>query len=178
MDNTTFNTNYKLSVAVHKTKKKYGMAQPEYLIYADLRAAGWTQADAWAVAFRGLGLNWPKNVFLAEMEKLENLDSVQTRIAELKNQKKEHGELTPEELAKATSKEQILTDLVTARKDMKTGTKEWSELTKMIADYNKIKQDEIQTEDSTVHYYIPVNYPTKCEDCLIKQKRQKKNIVD
>lgn len=162
MDKTEFlDTSYKLSVAVHKIKKKYGMAQPEYVIYADLRAAGWPQMDAWAVAFRGQGLNWPKNKLLAEVDKLESLESVQTRMAELQGVRaaSKKDDLTPEELAKATSKEQILTDLVTARKSMKPGTKEWSELTKMIADYNKIKQDEITTEDTTVHFFLPVRYP-------------------
>lgn len=158
---------YKLSVAAHKTKMKYGMKEAAYLIYADLRAAGWAKGDAWAVAFQGIGLNWPKNQYLAEIEKLENLESVQTRIAELQGRKHDNGELTPEELAKATSKEQILTDLVIARKSMKPGTKEWFEATTRIADYNKIKQDEIQTEDSVVHFFLPVNYPTSHEDCLL-----------
>lgn len=163
-------SDYKISIATHKIKAKYGMKEVTYLIYADLRAAGWCQADAWTVAFQGLGLNWPKNVFLAEIERLENLESVQTRMAELKGQEKNNGGLTSEELAKATSKEQILTDLVIARKAMKPGTKEWFEATTRIADYNKIKQDEIKTEDSVIHFFLPVNYPTSREDCLLFQE--------
>lgn len=158
---------YNFSVHVQTMKKKYGMKQPEYLLYADLRAAGWTNYDAWGVAFQGQGLHWPKNQLDAEIKKLESLESVQTRMAELQGRKAQKAELTPEELAKATSKEQILTDLVTARKAMKPGTKEWSDLTKMIADYNKIKQDEIQTEDSTILYYLPISYPTSCAECLV-----------
>lgn len=163
---------YKVSIAIHNLKKKYGMAQPEYLIYADLRAAGWCQSDAWAVAFNGQGMHWGKNVLQAEMDKLENLDSVKERIAELQGRRAQKGDLTPEELARATSKEQILTDLVVARKGMKSGTKEWFEATTRIADYNKIKQDEIQTEDTTVHYYLPVSYPTSCKDCLLNKDKK------
>ena len=51
---------YTLSVQARKVAKSYGMAAPEYLIYADLRAAGWCQRDAWSVAFQGKGLNWDK----------------------------------------------------------------------------------------------------------------------
>ena len=37
----------------------------------------------------------------------------------------------------------------------------------MIADYTRIKQDDLQVEDTTVHKYLPVNYPTSCADCLL-----------
>lgn len=158
---------YKLSIGVHTVKKKYGMAEPEYLIFADLKAAGWNSLDAWAVAFQGQGLHWPKNQLLAEVQKLESLESVQTRIAELQNRRAEKDGISAEELAKETSKEKILTDLVMARKAQKPGSKEWNDLTKMIADYNKIKQDEIQTEDTTVHFYLPVGYPSSHKDCLL-----------
>lgn len=76
-------------------------------------------------------------------------------------------ELTPEELAKATSKEKILSDLVIAQRRQKQGSPDWLKTTSLIADYNKIKQDDIQVEDTTCHFYLPLNYPNRCEDCLI-----------
>ena len=79
----------------------------------------------------------------------------------------EYDELSPEELAKATSKEQILTDLVIARRRMKEGTKEWTEQTRLIAEYARIKQDELQTEDSTVHFFLPCDFPTGKNDCVL-----------
>lgn len=169
-------TDYKLSAAIHKLKKQYGMAEPEYLIFADLKAAGWNSADAWAVAFQGQGLHWSKNQFLAEIKAIENLESVQNRIAEVQGRKIQKDGLSADELAKETSKEKILTDLVLAKKSQKPGTKEWNDLTKMIADYNKIKQDEIQTEDSTIHFYIPVSYPNSCKECLIA-KNGKQTLI-
>lgn len=163
---------YKLSVAIHNIKKKYGMAEPEYVIFADLKAAGWSSTDAWAVAFHGQGLHWAKNQFLAEIAKLEGLESVQNRIADVQGRKVQKDGLSADELAKETSKEKILTDLVLAKKMQKPGSKEWNDLTKMIADYNKIKQDEIQTEDTTVHYFLPVRYPNSCKECLIAKNGQ------
>ena len=78
-------------------------------------------------------------------------------------------ELTPEELAKATSKEKILKDLVLAQRKAKYGSPEWLKIVAAIADYNKIKQDEIDTDNNTVMYYLPVSYPTRCSDCLLNK---------
>nr|DAI46733.1 MAG TPA: hypothetical protein [Caudoviricetes sp.] len=161
---------YTLSVDIYKKVKALKMKDPRYYIYASLRGSGMSIRDSWAVAFQGEGFNWPKDTLEREMNKLESLDSVQTRIAEVQGKKAKNesaDELSPEELAKATSKEQILTDLVIARRRMKEGTKEWTEQTRLIAEYARIKQDELQTEDSTVHFYLPINYPTGKNDCLL-----------
>lgn len=165
----TIMEDYSLSVSILRKAKSYGMKAPEYLIYADLRASGWSQRDAWAVAFQGKGINWAKAELEREMNKLESLGSVQKRIAEVQGEKAGKEELSPEELAKATSKEQILADLVIARRRMKEGSKEWGDYTKMIGDFAKIKQDELQTEDTTIHYYLPANYPDSCANCLLFQ---------
>lgn len=161
---------YTLSVDIYKKVKALKMKDPRYYIYASLRGSGMSIRDSWAIAFQGEGFNWPKDVLEREMNKLESLESVQTRIAEVQGKKAKNesaDELSPEELAKATSKEQILTDLVIARRRMKEGTKEWTEQTRLIAEYARIKQDELQTEDSTVHFYLPINYPTGKNDCLL-----------
>ena len=161
---------YTLSVDTYKKAKALGMKDPRYYIYASLRGSGMPMRDCWAISFQGEGFNWPKDVLEREMNKLESLESVQTRIAEVQGKKAKNesaDKLSPEELAKATSKEQILTDLVIARRRMKEGTKEWTEQTRLIAEYARIKQDELQTEDSTVHFYLPINYPTGKNDCLL-----------
>lgn len=159
---------YVLSREVQKKAKKYGMADERYLIYADLRACGWTVDNAWNVAFNGEGATWSNAMLEREKKKLESLESVQKRIEEIMGMRTEDKEeLTPEELARATSKEKILTDLVLTQSRQKKGTKEWQETTKMIAEYSRIKQDDIQTEDTTIHYHLPVNYPNRCSDCLL-----------
>ncbi len=151
------------------------MASPEYKIYADLRAAGNAMRDSWAIAFQGKGFNWPKETLEREMNKLESLESVQTRIAEVQGKKAKNenaDELTQEELIKATSKEEILRNLVIAQRKQKFGSPEWQKTTAMIADYSKIKQDEIDTENNVVHYYIPLSMPRCCDDCIIFKNGQ------
>lgn len=167
---------YTLSVDIYKKVKALKMKDPRYYIYASLRGSGMSIRDSWAISFQGEGFNWPKDTLEREMNKLESLESVQTRIAEVQGKKieNEHSEdLSPEQLAKATSKEQILKDLVIARSKLKsTSCKEWADYTKMIGDFAKIKQDELQTEDTTCHFYLPVNYPNSCEDCIIFKNGQ------
>lgn len=142
------------------------MKSPEYMVYADLRAAGWSMRDAWSVAFNGEGLNWDKAELEREMNKLESLVSVQKRISDLKGQN-QSDTISQEELIKATSKEEILRNLVIAQRKQKFGSPDWQKTTAMIADYSKIKQDEIDTENNTVLYYLPVSYPRTCVDCLL-----------
>ena len=166
---------YTLSVDTYKKAKALKMKDPRYYIYASLRGSGMPMRDCWAISFQGEGFNWPKDVLEREMNKLESLESVQTRIAEVhgKKEKNENSyELTQEELIKATSKEEILRNLVIAQRKQKFGSPEWQKTTAMIADYSKIKQDEIDTENNVVHYYIPLSMPRCCEDCIIFKNGQ------
>ena len=168
-------TGYTLSIDTYKKAKAFKMKDPRYYIYASLRGSGMSMRDSWAIAFQGYGFNWPKGELEREMNKLESLESVQNRIAEVQGKKTKNesaGELSPEELAKATSKEQILKDLVLAQRKAKYGSPEWLKIVASIADYNKIKQDEIDTENNVVHYYIPLSMPRCCEDCIIFKNGQ------
>ena len=123
------------------------------------------------IAFQGTGCNWSKDALEREMNKLESLESVQKRIEEI--QKSSNSEdISPEELAKATSKEQILKNLVIAQRKQKLGSPEWQKTVAMIGDFTRIKQDELQTEDTTVHFFIPANYPNSCAECLLFKNGQ------
>lgn len=166
---------YTLSVDTYKKAKALKMKDPRYYIYASLRGSGMPIRDSWAIAFQGEGFNWPKDTLEREMNKLESLESVQTRIAEVQGKKAKNensDELTQEELIKATSKEEILRNLVIAQRKQKFGSPEWQKTTAMIADYSKIKQDEIDTENNVIHYYIPLSMPRCCEDCIIFKNGQ------
>ena len=146
------------------------MADEHYLIYADLRACGWSVDNAWNVAFNGVGASWSNAMLEREKKRLESLESVQKRIEDVKGERtREKEDLTQEELAKETSKEKILKDLVLAQRKAKYGSPEWLKIVAAIADYNKIKQDEIDTDNNTVMYYLPVSYPTRCSDCLLNK---------
>ena len=163
-------TGYTLSIDTYKKAKASKMKDTRYYIYASLRGSGMSMRDSWAIAFQGYGFNWPKGELEREMNKLESLESVQNRIAEIQGKKTKNenvDELSPEEFAKATSKEQILKDLVLAQRKAKYGSPEWLKIVASIADYNNIKHDEIDTESTTCHFYLPVNYPTGKNDCLL-----------
>jgi hypothetical protein len=150
----------------------YGLKDARYLCYAAMRAAGIGINDAWNLTFLNAGQTWDKSRLKAEQQKLENLDGVQQFVAELKKEresKSQTDEISADDLAKATSKEAILSDLLKARKLVKQNSKEWLDMTAKIADYARIKQDEIKEEDTTIHYYLPVNYPKTCKDCLLWQ---------
>ena len=150
----------------------YGLKDARYLCYAAMRAAGIGINDAWNLTFQNAGLTWDKNRLKIEQQKLENLDGVQQFIAELKKERENKSqieEISADDLAKATSKEKILSDLLKARNLTKPSSKEWIDITSKIADYARIKQDEIKEEDTTIHYYLPVNYPKTCKDCLLWQ---------
>lgn len=165
---------YTLSVDTYKKAKALGMKDPRYYIYASLRGSGMPMRDCWAISFQGEGFNWKKDALEREMNKLESLESVQKRIAEVNGIRDRNSgdELTPEELAKATSKEQILKDLVLAQRKAKYGSPEWLKIVASIADYNKIKQDEIDTENNTVLYYLPLAYPRHCNECALFKNGQ------
>lgn len=150
----------------------YGLKDARYLCYAAMRAAGIGINDAWNLTFQNAGLTWDKNRLKAEQQKLENLEGVQLFIAELEKERENKSqieEISADDLAKATSKEKILSDLLKARNLTKPSSKEWIDITSKIADYARIKQDEIKEEDTTIHYYLPVNYPRTCKDCLLWQ---------
>lgn len=150
----------------------YGLKDARYLCYAAMRAAGIGINDAWNLTFQNAGLTWDKNRLKAEQQKLENLEGVQLFISELKKERENKSqieEISADDLAKATSKEKILSDLLKARNLTKPSSKEWIDITSKIADYARIKQDEIKEEDTTIHYYLPINYPKTCKDCLIWQ---------
>lgn len=165
---------YTLSVDTYKKAKALKMKDPRYYIYASLRGSGMPMRDCWAISFQGEGFNWKKDALEREMNKLESLESVQKRIAEVNGIRDRNSgdELTPEELAKATSKEQILKDLVIAQRDAKYGSPEWLKIVASIADYNKIKQDEIDTKNNTVLYYLPLAYPRHCDECALFKNGQ------
>lgn len=162
-------TGYNLTPDVYQKAKKLGMKDVRYYIYASLRGSGMSIRNSWMIAFQGTGCNWPKDALEREMNKLESLESVQKRIAEVNGIKEKNcgDDLTPEELAKATSKEEIMKNLVIAQRKQKLGSPEWQKTTAMIADYSKIKQDELQTEDTTVHFFLPCNFPTGKNDCIL-----------
>lgn len=146
----------------------------EQMAFADLLAVGWEPNDAYIVAYHQ-GSTWVKRALKAEVDKLMENENVQNRIDETKSvlsqrQKdaiKNAGNKAANEVVEAAmSKEGMLYELQTAKNEKVKGSKEWIEKNKMIIDVTRMKQDDVQTENNTIHHYLPVHYPTGCQDCL------------
>ncbi len=159
------------SIAQTKIFKETGLETVEELVYADLRAAGWDRADAFYAAYRDSFTSYPKRELDKMMKRMDSDPRITSRMDSFAA-KDEEPRMGTADLARETSKEKILTDLVIARKRMKEGTKEWAELTKMIGDYAKIKQDEIKTSEEPIRYFLPVSMPTSCKDCIIGMNKR------
>lgn len=168
----------KVSAKWRKTCDSAGLS-PEQMAFADLVAVGWSVEDAWAVTIRK-GAVWDKAQLKREQAQLEESVAVQNRISSIKQTlrnsqiEKITQRVTNDEkakraaiLARATSKEEMLISLQTALSGFAMGSPEWVKTNQMIIDVSRMKQDEIKEEDSTIHYYLPVNYPTSCRNCLL-----------
>lgn len=151
--------------------QKTGISTVEELMYADLRKVGWDKADAFYAAFHDIYSSYS----LRDQKKLmTHFDSDEHIIARINGKGDKKSVLPLDVIAKETSKEKILSDLLLARSKLKQGSKEWIDITSRIADYAKIKQDEIKTEEQPIRYLLPVRYPTSCKNCLLNQNQNKK----
>jgi len=162
-----------VSSKTKKAAKQFNLT-PEQLAYADLLAAGWQPEDAFFVVFRK-GMSWMKDALSAEVEKMRTNENVVARINSVKEirakeKSKREGNMDKTErnaiVDAAMSKEQMLFDLQTAIAGMKAGSKEWLDTKKLIVDVTRMKQDEVQQDNNTIVYHLPVLYPTSCRDCL------------
>lgn len=149
----------------------------QQMAFADLLAVGWEPSDAYLVAFHQ-GSTWTKAVFKREVDNLLANEHVKSRTDETRNvlsqrQKEAIKNASSKEANKvveaAMSKETMLYELQMAKSDKPKGSKEWIEINKMIIDVTRMKQDDVQTENNTIHYFLPVHYPSGCQDCLYQK---------
>ena len=174
--NTTKRDSKQMSILYSKKTRTLAGAYsltPEELAFADLIAAGWDVTDAYFVAFRK-NETWTANAIAKEARMIMAKIGVKKRIKELRR-----GDLNEEaksannivkaapegdeDVMKALSKENMLRDLYLARKKMTVGSKDWLDTNKMIADITRMKQEEVKTEDNTVHFFLPLT----CEHCSL-----------
>lgn len=146
----------------------------EQLAFADLLSLGWDAQDAWLVAMR-VGATWKKTALKTEIQKLKGQDGVQQRIeenrdvlrkAQKEKLKKEFEDNSDEILERATNKEKKLIALQTVLETLQPGSSEYNKINDQIFAITQMKKDEVKTDEKTIHYYLPVHYPTSCEDCL------------
>ena len=160
-----------------KTKalaKSYDLSVNE-LAFADLIAAGWDTADAFFAIQEGE--TWTMAAVEKAAREILARTTVKKRIRELRKgdlnemaketiKGKEPSTMNDDDVMKQLSKENMLRDLFIARKKMVAGSKDWLETNKMIADITRMKQEEVKTEDNTVHFYLPLT----CNKCSLYQK--------
>lgn len=155
--------------------------KPEELAFADLLAAGWDEVDAYSVAIRTGIVTWTKEALRNEINRLSELEGVKKRIYDLRNTATKEMENKIREsirdndkelLRKATSKENKLIEFQAAADAAVRNSPEWFKANQMIVDMTKMKQDEIKTDDNTVHYFLPVAYPSSCQNCLYSKCKE------
>lgn len=151
---------------------------PDELAVIDLISAGWEKKEAFKLIYRA-GMTWNTTALKESVDKILAKDGAKKRRRFLKrnltdNDPSETKEVVVEDtgdVLDAISKENMLKDLIMARKGMNIGSREWLDTNKMIADINRLKQDEIKTEDTTVHFYLPLT----CSSCQIYKDFTSKN---
>lgn len=157
--------------------KRYNINEQEKC-FADLMAAGWKDKDAYLAS--GLyNYVYSKETNLREMNTLISDDEdfrnywflARKRAARGSKEavssleEEEEGVPSPDDIDMQTelSKENQLRDLLIAKKKAVIGSSDWLKIVQTIADITQAKKDEIQTEDNTIHYYLPLT----CSQCSL-----------
>jgi len=147
---------------------------PDEMAFADLLACGWPVDDAWAVAIRK-GVSWTKQARKHSAKELSEKQAVKERVEKTKSVlrsnhvesvKKAVNSERQDIVSAAMSKEQMLFDLQTSLEGKTPGSSEWIKIKQLIVDVTRMKQDEVRDEETTIHHYLPVDYPVSCEYCL------------
>ncbi len=168
--------NERFTRGLKKLAQKSGLSEDK-LAMADLVAVGWEPVDAWNMCVR-LGLTWDKKAFMAEIEKTSQSEAFQERVnavrgsltaAQVEKFVSERENIKKKDIKKKTSKDSLLTDLLTARESVKPGSPDYARITMQIADLTNAKKEETVKEDTTIHYHLPL----KCSSCELYQKFKK-----
>lgn len=143
---------------------------PEELAFIDLVSCGWERRDAYLIAFNAYDIT--KEAVDRRVTELLSRPKSKSRIADNKyfKQNKDVEEEAPQcDDDGNISKESFLKELTAAKAKAKSGSKEWLDICKMIADITRMKQEEIVKEDKTVHFYLPLT----CNRCRLYSEYEK-----
>lgn len=140
---------------------------PNELAFIDLVACGWDLQDAYLLTMDE-GYEWTANAIDTAARELKARLEAKKRVSDIRasftpKETKTRSNDEDEDITKALSKEAMLRDLYLARKKMTPGSKDWLDTNKMIADITRMKQEEIKTEDNTVHFFLPLT----CNKCSL-----------
>ena len=150
---------------LNKTKKLHLSVME--LAFCELVGAGWESSDAYMAAFHK-GATMGEDYLMKIISELLEREDIQAQIGQSKDDKKARKTQKAKEKIEDegfsvdnVSKEKMLRELFEAKEGMDIGSKEWLDTQKMIADITRMKQDEVKTEDTTIHYFLPL----KCPEC-------------
>lgn len=146
--------------------KKYGLTIQQ-MVYGTLVRAGWNKADAYMSAF-GESVTVSKEWVAEQVSSLDADEKVNNFINEEINEKKA-AKKEEKDLLLSLSKEETLKELARARNACTVGSKEWLDINKQIIEVNQLKKEEIKTEDTTIHYFLPL----QCSSCPLYIARKK-----
>lgn len=158
-----------------KKASTYNLTEQEYA-FACLTALEWDKHSAWYIAFNGQGEAWAKTALENEIAKMlikvkECVnDIIKARAPEMdKALKADMKDIDKQDISSKSMKETQLKELIAAKKKMVTGSREWLDAQKLIADIAGSKKSEIKEQSKTVHYYLPI----KCNMCSLYNSAQK-----
>lgn len=133
----------------------------QYLAMADLIAIGYSEQDAYAIAY-------PENEALASQQNNSILKSIVEgakfkKLLEKRIQRVKDGVATPVSLddVQLVSTEEVLKEILRSAKQQPVGSKERADL---YAKYNDIKKENEEGNDDDADY-INFYFPLKCRQC-------------
>ena len=158
-----------------KTAKKLMMSVNE-LAMSELMAIGWSQTDAYIVAFnKGLSkteeeLRKITDDIVAKQQFRKHMEEVNLKIKEENIAASKRMTDDGDTFIEQSSKEYTLRQLVAAREAYQPGSSDWLKINQQIIDVTQMKKDEIKEEDNTIHYFLPL----RCYQCALFQRENEK----
>lgn len=166
------------SLSITKEAQKSRLKVQE-MACATMIACGWKDSDAYIAS----GLFNPLFSDLTNTKNMHELTNDNIRFREYVNTIKKKvsaekadeanvriSEMSDERMQDSLSKENQLRELMSAKAQAVFGSKEWLDITKMIADITQVKKDKDADDDSTIHMYANLT----CKTCALYEEAKKK----
>lgn len=163
-----------------KTECSKAKLDPQVRAMAELMVQGWTPQDAYiAVGFNKPALSDEYNKsqiekYITDTDFNVYMESRRKSIKRgiLKQYTSESEEEEEEIKVKLMTKEEILQQALQSALSLPVNDKNRVEILMKYADLAQMKKEEIQEEDSTIHYYLPLT----CNNCSLYLANKKKKV--
>ena len=154
--------------------QSYGLTVQERAM-ADLIAMGWKQMDAFLMtqeANPAMSAIWHKKRLYEITSKEVFRDYLSKSMAVKKKNDEEVEKAMPDEMM---TKEEVATELMKTARSLSIKDPKRADVLMKYADLTQMKKAEEQTEDNTIHFYMPLT----CKQCQLwlkhKASSRKKN---